>query len=466
MSTSVLPDRQSREAVRDRLSAEITTLCGYLNAATFRLLELIREFDENRCWELPGLVSCAHWLNFQCGIGINAAREKVRVAHALIKLPEISEAFRRGEISYSKVRAMTRVATAENEAHLLMIARNGTAHHVEKLVRQCRRAERLSEAKAATAQFDARSVTYRYDEDGSLLIAARLPAEAGVLVIKALERAMDFRDGEERDADVTAETSAMIPEHPVKEVTAVTPQVEQDVSAVTRTPLSMKRADGLVDMAETYLDATPMAASSADRYQVMVHVGAHTLGNDALEDDVGAYIDDGPHLSEDTVRRLACDCSITRLVEDDKGEPLSIGRKSRSIPPAMRRALKVRDDGCRFPGCTHRRYVDGHHIDHWANGGETSLDNLIELCRHHHRLVHEGGFDCRRTIGGAIEFFDAAGKRIDRQPDVTVSIVEIDPVAWFESHTPDVDIDAATCVTLWAGEPMDYGMAAEGVMGQ
>ena len=464
MASSAHPDPHPHAAERDRLGAEITTLCGYLNAATCRLLELIREFDEARCWELPGLVSCAHWLNFQCGIGMNAAREKVRVAHALAKLPEICEAFRRGEISYSKVRAMTRVATVDNEGYLLMIARHGTAHHVEKLVRQCRRAERVSGTKTANGQFDARSVTYRYDEDGSLLIAARLPAEAGAMVLKALELAMDSGECEESGVDVTAETSKTTMEQSGKDVSAVTSEPAQDVSAVTRTPLSVRRADALINMAESYLAASPKTASSADRYQVMLHVGARTLGNVSTADDLVPYIANGPYISEDTARRLACDCAVTRLIQDDSSEPLSIGRKSRSIPPAMRRALKARDDGCRFPGCTHQRYVDGHHIKHWANGGETALDNLIELCRHHHRLVHEGGFDCRRTAGGYVEFFDPAGKRVDREPNVTVLPPEIDPVAWFESHAADVDIDAATAVTLWAGEPMDYAMAVEGVM--
>jgi hypothetical protein len=122
-----IPNPVYREGAR--LGEEITHLCACIHAATYRLLVLIREFDENTYWGLPGMCSCAHWLNMQCGIGMNAAREKVRVAHALKELPGISEAFRKGELSYSKVRAMTRVANEHNENYLLMIAPHGTARH-------------------------------------------------------------------------------------------------------------------------------------------------------------------------------------------------------------------------------------------------------------------------------------------------------------------------------------------------
>jgi len=126
----------------EKVGAEITELCGCLYAATYRLLVLIRQFDEEKLWGLPGLCSCAHWLNFKCGIGMNAAREKVRVANALPKLQKISEAFSKGELSYSKVRAMTRVANEDNEDFLMMIARHGSAHHVESMVAKYRRAVR------------------------------------------------------------------------------------------------------------------------------------------------------------------------------------------------------------------------------------------------------------------------------------------------------------------------------------
>jgi hypothetical protein len=181
---------------------------------------------------------------------MNAAREKVRVAHALKDLPQISEAFRRGELSYSKVRAMTRIADASNEDYLLMIARHGTAHHVEKLVSKYRRCQRLQDAENADRQHEKRELYCGFDDDGSMIIRGRLPAEQGALVMKALELAMDRADN--LPDDVTAETSG-------------------------REPFHARRADALAGIAETYLNSEPGDNATADRYQVVLHVTADNV---------------------------------------------------------------------------------------------------------------------------------------------------------------------------------------------
>ncbi len=194
MSTAIAlatPQPESTHSDAEQLGAEITELCSYLYAAEARLLTLIREFDEKEYWAQLGLCSCAHWLNFKCGIGMGAAREKLRVAHALAKLPKISEGFARGELSFSKIRAMTRIADETNEDYLMMIAHHGTAHHVEKLVSKYRTAKRLQDAEVANEQYRDREVTHYYDHDGCLVIKARMPAEQGALIVKALEMAMD-----------------------------------------------------------------------------------------------------------------------------------------------------------------------------------------------------------------------------------------------------------------------------------
>ena len=108
----------------------------------------------------------------------------------------------------------------------------------------------------------------------------------------------------------------------------------------------------------------------------------------------------GPPLHAETVRRLTCDGALVTVLEDDEGEVLNVGRKTRAIPSAIRRALRARDSHCQFSGCSHTRYLDGHHIIHWANGGETKLDNLVLLCRRHHRYVHEHGFSMQRQARG------------------------------------------------------------------
>jgi len=186
----------------EELGQEITELCGYIYAATYRLLEMIREFDSQGLWQVDGIGSCAHWLNWKCGIGMNAAREKVRIANALAELPNTSATFARGEISYSKVRAMTRVATPENEDYLLMIAKHGTGHHMESLVSKYRRTKRLQEMDECRKQHDERALHVYYDPDGSMVFHARMPAEKGALLLKAIERAAD-----QADQDVSAETS-------------------------------------------------------------------------------------------------------------------------------------------------------------------------------------------------------------------------------------------------------------------
>jgi len=226
-------------------------------------------------------------LNWQCGIGMNAAREKVRVANALADLPKISASFSKGELSYSKVRAMTRVATPENEGYLLIIAHHGTAHHVESMVAKYRRTRRLHERVAADEQYQDRSLHYEYDDDGSFVIEGRFPAEQGAMILKALELAMDRAEAEDSEAEVTAET---------------------------RESFSVRRADALCEMAESYLAHGPASSSTADRYQVMLHVSDETLkeGTDGdvtaetanpLDEDI-SHLKDGPHVSAETSRRI------------------------------------------------------------------------------------------------------------------------------------------------------------------
>ena len=203
VSATELPVHRPREL--HEIESEITELAAHIHAATYRLLELVREFDEREGWFGPGLKSCAHWLNWKVGISLGAAREKVRTAHALKDLPQISDAFRRGTISFSKVRAMTRVATPENEDYLLMIARHGTASHVERLASQYRRVKRIEALEHENRRHALRELNWHIDDDGSYVIHARLTPEQGERVVKALEGARDENDFESEN--VSAETS-------------------------------------------------------------------------------------------------------------------------------------------------------------------------------------------------------------------------------------------------------------------
>jgi len=441
----------------EALGNEITELCGYINAATHRLLEMIREFDQDEHWHLDGICSCAHWLNWKCGIGMNAAREKVRVANALGELPKISASYAKGELSYSKVRAMTRVATTDNEDYLLMIAHHGTAYHMETLVRKYRRAKKLQDLEEANKQHDERSLQVFYEHDGSITLNVRLPAEKGALVLKAIELAMENEQNlesgrseqagneEATDPDVSAET------HEAAGADNDSEEISDDLL-----PFDLRKADALVDIAESYLANGPSSSSSAERYQVVLHVSAETLTN--CEGDI-SHIEDGPRVSAETSRRICCDAGISVLSEDEDGTLLNIGRKSRIIPPAMRRALKARDENCRFPGCTHKYYIDGHHIKHWSDGGETSLDNLVQLCRYHHRLVHEGGFSCTKNAEGKIEFRNPDGILIARAGRMPSLPSNFDLTERMRNRYEDLFIDANTCVSQYDDARIDWDLA-------
>jgi len=447
-----------RQHAFEQLEARITELWGHLNAATYRFLALVAEFDRTKCYERHGLVNTAQWLNWQCGIGTVAAREKVRVARALESLPQISAVFARGEVSYSKVRAMTRVATAANESVLVSIALHGTAAHVEKLVRKYRWVERAEAARRTEVQHETRRLHYFFDDAGMLVVHGRLPPEVGALVRKALDAAVEELRASERDGgEGSAETSAF--------------EREQTAAAC--------RADALALVAERFLEhrGNDDAGSTADRYQVVVHVDQAVLTQAVAADEREPHaceLDDGPALALATARRLACDATLVGLLRGHDGEPLNVGRRTRSIPPALARALRSRDGGCRFPGCTRTRLTEGHHIKHWADGGETRLGNLVTLCRFHHRLVHEGGFGLRVTDDGLVVFTRPDGARVAENGERRFrgSAAAAAPSgATFEemlriyalNREAGLTIDAHTSRCRWLGETLDYSQAIEGM---
>src|SRR5262245_38310795 len=279
------------------LANEITELAGHLNAANYRFLTLIAEFDRREGWSDSATQSCAHWLNWQCGIDMGAAREKVRVAHALGTLPKISSAMEKGELSYSKARALTRVACAKTEEYLLEMALHGTANHVEKIVRYFRRCKEAEELSREAAQQVNRACTYFWDEDGSLVLKARLPAEAGAMVLKALESAM---------AEVPNET-----EDPAADV--------MNYGKPATVPHHTRRADALALVAESFVAHGSAAMSGGEKHQIVVHVSAETLRN---HEAGRCEIEEGTGVSAETCRRLACDCSLVHISEDQRGSPL------------------------------------------------------------------------------------------------------------------------------------------------
>lgn len=277
------------ELTNVQLGEEIQRLAAHIDAALCEWLGMIAEFDRREAWGELGLASTAQWLSWRCSIGPGTAREHVRVARALDELPLTRVAFARGELSYSKVRAITRVDNVAREAELLELAQYATAADLERIVGAYRGVTR----EAAERAIDTRYVTLDQADDGSWVLRGRLPAEDGALLVRALEAAGEAVD-----------------------VPAGTP----------------------------------------------------------------------------------------------------VGRKTRSIPPSIRRALRARDAGCQFPGCTCTRWLDAHHIEHWARGGQTDLNNLVQLCRRHHRLVHEGDWTLERARDGGFVFLSPTGNRLVNLP--------------------------------------------------
>lgn len=537
------------------LESELLGLAGHIAAAQSRFLALLAEFDDRGGWAGPGLRSCAHWLSWRAGMSLRTATEHVRVAHAVTRLPLVAAAFADGALSYSKVRAITRVAvpdasatgtgpestgggplagagershsadggadaqgssdreeTAERSAEradampttpgrvadaprssgpegtaarsaertdprpdargraadapgssgpegtavrsaertepgpdargraagapdswerelaaarsaerdtgtarppvvasaasggrrpegptsekvLLDLALAGTASHVERVVRAARRL-----AAGAEVQTARRSVSWRWDQDGMLVLRARLDPAAGAALLATLEEAAGPTDSRRSHDDPPAPPDVL--ERGAEEA----PGAAADSTAA-------RRADALVELVTREVGPGPSVARG--RAEFVVHLdlaavgaapGGATAGGAALG---GAALGgpSGPELPAATARRLACDARARVLLSGARNGPLYLGRRRRLASPAQIATLTVRDDGrCRFPGCTHRRYLHAHHVRSWLDGGRTDLDNLVLLCGFHHRLVHDRGYGIRGDGGGAWRF--------------------------------------------------------------
>jgi hypothetical protein len=353
----------------------------------------------------------------------------------------IDEALSRGEISYAKARALTRVATPVNETRLCELAMAATGAQLERICRRFRRATgELAGVPGADGE-DERAVRVRPTASGMLRIEVTLDPDEADLVLLAIDKVRETLSG-----------GAAAP-------VSVT-EATRDVSAETRPVPS--RADAVVLLAEQALSGegstneSGAVASGGGRHQVFIHLDRSLVGP-AGEWDV--FLDDGTRLSPEAFRRVSCDAALVGAVEGAGGAVLDIGRRSRVIPPAIRRALWLRDRGCRFPGCANRRFVHGHHIRHWAHGGETSLENLVMLCGFHHRLVHEGGFAVIPGATGEPAFLDQRGGVLDDAPRAVGSVADGD-LAEMASLRPDTD----TSLCRWDGDLVDYDWAVDALI--
>jgi len=393
------------------------------DALHYQALKLLAEFDRRSGWEDTGFSSTAEWLAWRIGIKPGAARERVRTALALEQLPQTSEAMRNGELSFTKVRALTRVATPDTETTLLDFAKAGSAANLERVVRGWKTLGRKSEVTAEQIRHRSRRFSAFVDDDGMVVVTGRLDPEVGALFMRAVEAASDalYRegwDGEVRRADPDA--AADLPETKPEQRRA------DAVGLIAERALAAGfgvRGGGDAENREQgdehpVQDPAPISGTRAERYQVMLHVDAGTLEEDG--EPGRSELEDGTRVSAETSRRLACDASRITVTHAPDGEVIGAGRRARTVTPSVRRALEARDRGCRFPGCG-LRFTEAHHVKHWADGGETSLRNSVLLCRRHHRAVHEGGVRVCIDVRQQVVFFTPRGKALFSAPQTDVS---------------------------------------------
>jgi hypothetical protein len=417
------------------LADEIALLAAQVDVGMHRLLTCIRRFDQSEEWARQGARSCAEWLAWRIGLVPGAAREKVRVARALGRFAAIDEAMSTGRLSYAKVRALTRVATPANEARLVEIALATTGAQLERICRRFRRAVDEGALSDAPPDWDPsggeRGVRVRTTEAGLVRIEVTLDPTEAALVLSAIEKARDE----------------------LRAVTATTNRVSAETRGSVAAPPVPGRADGMIAIAQRTLappESADRAATVAGHHlhQVVIHLDQALLGPDGEHE---AFLDDGTRLSAEAFRRVSCDSALVAVTKGDGGAVLDVGRKTRAVPAAIRRALWSRDGGCRFPMCSNRRFVHAHHVHHWANGGRTSIDNLVLLCGFHHRLLHEGGYRMSLDAVRAARFFTPAGAAIAPVPNVP-------PASPPEPLSVD-DPDANLCG--WDGERVDYDAAVD-----
>ena len=431
-----------------RLGDRIAELAAGINAAEAQMMALIADFDRRGGWK-DDFGSCAEWLAWRIGIKIGPARERVRAARALENLPQTAGALRAGSISYAKVRALTRVATPESEAKLLEFARAGSAANLEQMVRMWKKLSRDAELTAEQARHRSRAFSVFVDGDGMYVVKGRLEPEVGAVLMRAVEAASDalFRvEGGANDArpgakarDPRIEKTDPRPEPKQRRADAVGLLAERALAAGfgggesrdsrgdSDALATESRGESGGGPGEPELPTRPRAESGtrAERYQVMVHCDAATL---AAEGEPGRSDLDGIRVSAETSRRMACDAAVVAMVHAKDGSMLSVGRRTRTIPPHIRRALEERDRGCRFPGCG-CRFTEAHHVKHWADGGETSLGNTVLLCRRHHRAVHEGQVKLSVATDGTVVFFTRGGKMLaDAPKQVWRDLAPVPPV--------------------------------------
>ena len=463
------------------LEDRLACLAGRIAAAECEFLELLAELDRRGAWGDSGMRSAAHWLSWRTGMRLGVARERVRVARSLRTLPIVRDAFAAGRLSYCKVRALSRVATAPTEADLVDIALGATGAQLERV---CRAWRGTLVAEQAAAAHLTRGVRRRQHEDGTVVYTMRLAPEESALFDAGLAAARCVVLDEQGDPVETPEEAALAaqlgadPPHVRSEADAVVLLAESFLSTGARgepgdhtlvvvhadlAALARDEADGV--SAETPSDDSA-GATDHDAARQSPDVSAETSDAGAVAPvhqrslarrPPGASLDTGHRLSPGTVLRMLCHSPAQLMVHAADGRPLDLGRTRRNANRAQRRALRVRDGGCcRFPGCTQRRRLIPHHTHWWTRGGRTDLDLLVLVCPTHHRAVHEVGYSAVALGNGAFCWRRPDGREMPESPDTTGS-----PEPAVELTRAPVTVDTIT--PTWGGEPLDLDHLVSGL---
>lgn len=483
----------------ERLEQELRGLAGQLAAATCAFLVLVGEYDAREEWREWETLSCAHWLNWRCGVGMVAAREQVRVARRLRALPRLREEFAAGRLSYSKVRAISRVSDPAVVDHLIRIAATATAAQVESMVSVVRREERRTAehddpgegskgsdedqglADAARVAGWLRSLTWDVDESGDLVVHARIPAgvaaESFVAAVEArtVRRPADDEDLEPLECRHLDAMLDLVADATAAGVGSLSAQPEVVVHHhLEPVPLPLdERPDPDPDPDP---DPGPVAARRrVDRGSRPAGISRAVEGANPTRPPAGDWWDwttaAGWRLSSTAFETLSCDAAVRALAEVEPPEgaasarPLhgDFGSPLRRVPtPALRRFVFDRDGGvCRFPGCDRRSRLQVHHVVWWSRGGPTVAENLVLVCAHHHAAVHERSWVMTGTAD-ALTILRPDGTPVDpAAPRTSGSIAEF--WAAFDRHGPDVALDGAG--GTWLGEPIDWDCFSAAVLG-
>jgi hypothetical protein len=471
----------------ERLEARICELAGHLAAATCQYLLLVADLDNRRGWADWEMPSCAAWLSWKCQIASGTTREHVRVARALGSFPAITAEFAAGRLSYAKVRALSRIATPETEQDLLQMATPMTASQLERFARAHRRVTRNEEGEIIHGQ----KLTWRHDGDKAFSLNAHLSPIGGAVVLQAIRAALNDLEhphDDHHDDSASAETRAGTLKNKDKQDGL---DLEGEAWPSRRMEDPRNLADALVAICVDYLQGKIASADNPDLYQVIIHAGAQAIieGQDpaeagptqpepaevtgparvsaetrsapaaapaVLRGSHPAYLlrchtESGLAIPVAVLRLIGCNAAISAMVHDADGAVLAVGRRTRKPSPALRRALRERDGyRCRFPGCESRR-TDAHHIMYWANGGETTLGNLISLCKRHHMLVHDKGYVIA-AVGTGFAFYTPRGVPLPASPPLPATTGDITT-----SH--DAAITPGTIIPPHSGERLDLHLA-------